>query len=285
MNKKLRGDAFLANESDLKKERQAERLKFIDLCAYVLGYVNRSLLTARFNIKGTYATTDIKEYQEQSLGRLSYNTSLKAYEPVDRFKPMFDHLHEDAFMLISEGTQKICFIPKLLDSQVAISIHGLEPKLELVAPVLRAIGRGLKVEIDYISNSSGQTKRLIAPHSLITAGNFKYVRAFDHKTGEFRSFKLNRIMHARLTNEKIDIEMQKNSDPDWNEVVTLVLRANQSLKHKEAIEFDYGMVNGELEVPIKKALLPFFLMDWNIAPQNQPNLPPVRFPLEIFKII
>lgn len=278
INKK---ELSLINKLYLKKERQAERLKFIDLCAYVLGYVNRGLLTSRFNIEIAYASRDIKEYQEQSLGKLSYNTSLKAYEPVGWFEPMFKHTIEDAFMLLSEGAQKINFLPILSESQAVTSIHGVEPKLELVAPLLRAVGRGLKVEIDYISNSSGQTQRLIAPHSLITAGNFKYVRAFDHKTGEFRSFKLNRIIHARLTNWKIDVEMQKDSDQDWNELVTLELSANQSLKYKEAIELDYGIVNGVLEVPIRKALIPFFLMDWNISPPEYQNLPSTLFPLQV----
>lgn len=32
-------------------ERQAERLQYIDLCAYVLGAVNRNVLMNRFEIK------------------------------------------------------------------------------------------------------------------------------------------------------------------------------------------------------------------------------------------
>ena len=268
-----------ANKLSLKEERQLERLKLIDLCAYVLGYVNRSLLTSRFDIESAYASRDIKKYQEESLNKLTYNTSLKAYEPVSWFEPLYMHSFEEAFTLISEGSQKISFIPKLSESKAVISISGIEPDLQIVAPVLRAVSRGIKVEIDYISTTSGKTKRLIAPHSLLSAGNFKYVRAFDHKSGEFRTFKLNRIIHAKLTNWKVESEMQKKSDSDWNENTTLTLVANRLLKHKEAIEFDYGLTNGKKEIQIKKALIPFFMMDWNIADKNQ-NLPPKQFPLE-----
>ncbi len=265
----------------LKEERQAERLKFIDLCAYVLGYVNRSLLTSRFNIESAYASRDIKKYQEETFEKLSYNTSLKAYVPVAWFEPTFEHTFEDAFLLISEGAQKISFIPKLAETQAVTSISGVEPDLKIIAPVLRAISRGLKVEIDYISTSSGSATRLIAPHSLIAAGNFKYVRAFDHKTGDFRAFKLNRIVNARLTSWKIDSEMQKSSDKDWNETVTLVLRANPNIRHKKSIEFDFGITNDVLEIPIQKALIPFFLMDWNIGTAEQTKAYPERFPIEL----
>ncbi len=269
----------MSKKLNLKKERQTERLVFIDLCAYVLGYVNRKLLTSRFDIEGSYASRDIKEYQAQSFDKLSYNTSLKAYEPVGWFEPMYKHSFNDAFMLLSEGAQKISFMPNLTESQVVVSSPGIEPDLEVIAPVFRAIGRGVKVEIDYISTSSGITKRLIAPHSLITAGNFKYVRAFDHKSGEFRTFKLNRVIHARFTSWSVNDEMQKEFDLDWNEETTLTIIANNQLKHKESIEFDYGLTNGKKEIQIKKALIPFFMMDWNIADKGQ-NLPPKQFPLE-----
>lgn len=271
----------MSSKPSLKENRQLERLKFIDLCAYTLGYVNRRLLTSRFDIEGAYASRDIKEYQAKTFEKLSYNTSLKAYEPVAWFEPMFEHTFEDAFLLISEGAQKISFIPKLAEAQVVTSIPGVEPDLKIIAPVLRALSRGVKVEVEYISTSSGLSKRLIAPHSLIAAGNFKYVRAFDHKTGEFRAFKLNRIVNARLTSWKIDEKMHKNSDQEWNEEATLALAANKNLKHKESIEFDFGLINGSKEIKIRRALIPFFLMDWNIAPQKHENLPATLFPLEV----
>lgn len=271
-------------KQDLKKIRQLERLKFIDLCAYILGYVNRSLLINAFDIKEVYATSDIKEYQKESLSQLAYNTSLKTYEPVSWFEPIYEHSLQDALMLISEGEQKKICIPGYSNSNNLTSIVGVEPKLEIIAPVLRALSRGVKVEIEYVSTSSGQSNRLIAPHSLITAGNFKYVRAFDHKSGEFRVFKLNRIITAKITRWGIEPKMQKNSDKEWNETVTLVLRANSNIRHKESIEFDYGIENGVLEVSIKKALLPFFIMDWNLAEPGQSIAYPERFPLEIVKI-
>ncbi|WP_040726951.1 YafY family protein [Thiomicrorhabdus sp. Kp2] len=187
--------------------------------------------------------------------------------------------------MISEGAQKIRFIPKLAETQVVTSIPGVEPDLKIIAPVLRTLSRGLKVEIEYISTSSGVSTRLIAPHSLIAAGNFKYVRAFDHKTAEFRAFKLNRIVNARPTSWKIGKEMNKDSDQEWNKKVILKLTANRNLKHKESIEFDFGLINGYKEVKIRKALIPFFLMDWNIAPQEHEHLPATLFPLEVKKII
>lgn len=268
----------MSEKLSLKEARQIERLKFIDLCAYVLGFVNRNLLTSRFNIESAYASRDIKEYQRQSFEKLTYNTSLKAYEPVGWFEPMFEHSFDDAFMLMSESSQKIRLMSKLTESQPVISSPGIEPDLAVIAPVFRAISREVKVEIDYISTSSGATTRLIAPHSLIKAGSFKYVRAFDHRTGQFRVFKLNRIIHSKYTSWGVENEISKQSDSEWNKEVVLVLAANKGLKHKEAIEFDFGLTDGQKEVQIKKAMIPFFLMDWNIAGIEK-DLPSELFPL------
>lgn len=274
------------NEQELRKERQSERLKFIDLCAYVLGYVNRRLIMGAHDVKEAYASRDIKEYQRLSLEQLSYNASLKAYEPVSWFEPIYQHTIDEALLLISEGEQRKVCIPEFSEGKKITSIAGVEPKLEIIAPVLRAVSRGLKVEIEYISTSSGQSSRLIAPHSIITAGNFKYVRAFDHKTGEYRVFKLNRIINARLTSWKIDPEMQKHSDKEWNETATLIIQANPHIKHKESIEFDYDIINGSLDIQIQKALIPFFLMDWNIADAaDLAKAYPERFPLQVVKTV
>lgn len=66
-------------------------------------------------------------------------------------------------------------------------------------------------------------------------------------------------------------------DKDWNMDVCVTIKVN----NKESIEFDYGLVNGKLEITIKKALLMYFLVDWNIAPQGYDSLPSILFPLKV----
>ncbi len=101
--------------------------------------------------------------------------------------------------------------------------------------VFRALNLNKKTEIDYISRSSGQTSRLIAPHSLIRTGCFVYVRGFDHRSGEFRSYKLNRITNSKLVESKPSDGQTKYNDDEWNQDIHII-KPNDNLEHKESIE-------------------------------------------------
>lgn len=270
--------------SDLAQERQLQRLKYIDLCAYVLGFINRKSLMNRFEVKEAWATRDFGAYQELSGDRLVYDHGMKGYRPADWFSPMYEHQSTDAIRLLSEGSQIIVCEEGFIQNSCSYSIKGVEPRLDNIYNVLRALNLKKKVHIEYLSRSSGKQQRLIAPHSLLRTGCFEYVRAFDHKSGEFRTFKLNRIISSRLVDHSPSIEQEKNSDLEWNQLVKLEIVANEGLIDKEAIEYDFGLINGELSVVLKKAMVIYFLMDWNIAPMEFPNLPAILFPLKLVAV-
>jgi len=273
----------LANNS-LKEERQLERLKYIDLCALVLGGVQRKMLMDRFDVSGVYATKDFAQYQSESGDRLKYDNSLKQYIPVDWFSPLYEHNTDDALMLISKGVQYVKCEPVLYERFHENEVPKVELDLAIVAPVLRATYRVKKAEIEYISRSSGKSKRLIIPHSVVTVGNFYYLRAFDHKSGEFRNFKLNRITGSDFFDYQPEPKMMIEADTEWQSRLLVTLTASDGHKYPEALETDYGLVNGELTVSVRKAMLHYFLMDWNIAPLGYSDLPPVLFPLQVSNI-
>jgi hypothetical protein len=270
--------------NNLKEDRQLERLKYIDLCAYVLGSVKRKMLIDRFGISGVYASKDFAQYQSESNARLKYDNTLKQYVPVDWFTPLYEHNTHDALMLISKGTQYIVCEPALFRRLHEYEIPRTEIDLTKIAPVLRATYRTKKAEIKYISRSSGRGTRLIVPHSVLTVGNFYYLRAFDHKTGEFRNFKLNRIMESTFHNYEPEPRMMIEADIEWQSKLSVSLVPNHGHKHPEALEIDYGLVNGEITLSVRKAMLHYFLMDWNIAPSGYTDLPSELFPLQVSKI-
>lgn len=270
--------------SDLAQERQLQRLKYIDLCAYVLGFINRKSLMNRFEVKEAWATRDFGAYQELSGDRLIYDHAMKGYRPADWFSPLYNHQSTDAIQLLSEGSQKIVCEEGFIHNSYSYSIKAVEPKLDKIYNVLRALNLKKKVYVEYLSRSSGKQQRLIAPHSLIRTGCFEYVRAFDHKSGEFRTFKLNRIISSKLVDHAPSLEQEKSSDHEWNQLVTLHIVANEGLTDKEAIEYDFGLINGELTIVLKKAMIMYFLMDWNIAPMEFSNLPPILFPLKLVAV-
>jgi hypothetical protein len=267
--------------SALAQKRQLYRLEYIDLCAYVFGVVNRRFLMNRFDVKEAWATKDFTAYQAKSGDSLVYDHGLKAYKPVEWFTPLFEHSLDDAIQLICEGKQSFLCEPQFAGNAYSYAIKNVKPNLSSIYNVFRALHLSKKVELDYISRTSGKTSRLIAPHSFIRTGCFVYVRGFDHLTGEFRSFKLNRIVNSKLVESKPLDCQTKIADEEWNTDVRVIIKINEKLDNKESIEFDYGLVNGRLETTIKKALLMYFLMDWNIAPQGLGSLPPVLFPLTV----
>ena len=267
--------------SDLAQERQLQRLQYIDLCAYILGFVNRKFLMNRFDVKQAWATKDFTAYQTKSGNSLVYDHGLRAYKPMEWFAPVFEHSVDDAIQLICEGRQSLLCEPKFAGNAYSYAIQSVKPNLANIFNVFRALHLSKKVEIEYISRSSGKTSRLIAPHSLIKTGCFVYVRGFDHRSGEFRSFKLNRVVNSKLVESRPSGRQTQFADQEWNIDVCVIIKANEKQGNKESIEFDYGLVDGRLEITIKKALLMYFLMDWNIAPQGYDSLPPVLFPLKV----
>lgn len=270
--------------NSLKEERGIERLRFIDLCAFVLGGVQRKTLMDRFDISGVYATKDFARYQSESGDRLKYDNSLKQYIPVDWFTPLYEHDSENALMLVSRGVQPVKCEPNLYEHFQENEVPKVELDLTKIAPVLRATYRAKKAEIAYISRSSGKSKRLIVPHSVVTVGNFYYLRAFDHKSGEFRNFKLNRITSSDFFDYQPEPKMMIAADTEWQSKLHVTLTANKGHKHPEALETDYGLVNGEITVSVRKAMLHYFLMDWNIAPLGYNDLPPELFQLQVSSI-
>lgn len=267
--------------TNLSEKRQLERLRYIDLCSFVLGFVNRKLLMNRFDVKQAWATKDFKSYQEKSGNQLEYDHALRAYKPKGDFTPIFEHSSNEAIKLISSGSQTIICEPDIAKTTLSYRIKSVEPKLENIYAVLRGIYLSSKVDIEYISRTSGHSKRAIAPHTLISTGSFHYVRAYDYKTAEFRNFKLNRIVSSTVIHQSPEEGECKTSDVDWELEIELTIICNGELQNRDAIEYDYGLIDGQLKIKIKKALLLFFLMDWNIAPQGYEDLPQDLFPLKV----
>lgn len=267
--------------SELADARQLQRLRYIDLCAYTLGMINRNLLMARFEIKQAWATKDISQYQLLADESLVYDHALRAYKPKAWFVPLYEHDVESVMQLLCEGKQDVVAEPVLAKNAYRYALTGVQPALAKISSVFRAMYLKKKAEVRYVSRTSGQSQRLIAPHSLIRTASFVYVRAFDHQSGEFRSFKLNRIIESQLVEQEVSPQQTQMSDNEWHTDVCVTLEANPDLDDKEAIEFDYGLTAGRLQVTIKKALLKFFMMDWNIAPPEFKQLPAMLFPLSV----
>jgi hypothetical protein len=129
----------------------------------------------------------------------------------------------------------------------------------MVAAVVKAIREKLSILVSYQSMSSlDESARLLSPHSLGYDGFRWHVRAYCHRRKNFNDFVLARILN--LESFELDY-VDASDDAQWHTWVTLVLAANPKLHpaKKRVIELDYGMTNGEAELPCRQAFLLYTL--------------------------
>ena len=111
------------------------------------------------------------------------------------------------------------------------------------------------------------------PHTLVDNGLRWHVRGFDRNHGEFRDFVLTRIKTAKVlersTLSGFELETQ---DRQWNRFIELELVPHPRIVHSEAIELDYGMVDGVMKVEIRAATAGYLLRQWHVDCSNNNEL-------------
>lgn len=128
----------LANLSQI----QSERLAYIDFRLYFLGEIGRRDLIDRFGIAPAGATLDLALYREIAPQNIEFDGSSKIYRLGQAFSPLFDH-----------ASQRVlpCESPSALSN----------PRMDVLAPICRAIHAKRPVAIRYHSMSSGESERAI----------------------------------------------------------------------------------------------------------------------------
>ena len=244
---------------------QAERLVHIDFWLYFIGELGRSDITERFGTALAGATRDISMYKDLAPSNIEFHASTKTYRPSTVFRPVFDHSSERALATLAKGFGEFtslgqqplirCEFPMLL---------GL-PRVEVLAPLSRAIHRGHPIKIGYCSNSSGISERVIVPFALVDTGLRWHVRAFDRKSETFRDFVLTRMTTIEvLEGEKTKRIESQDSDVQWTRVIELELIPHPSQQRPVVVQMDYGMDAGAIRVRARAATVGYMLRRWSI---------------------
>lgn len=113
----------------------------------------------------------------------------------------------------------------------------------------------------------GQTARetreprtlLLEPHTLVYTGYRWHVRAFSYEHGDFRDFVLARFLALPEISESG--QHRKEGDFDWNTWETWTIVPNPDLEsgQQAVIADDYGMVDSQLQLDVRKALALYYL--------------------------
>jgi hypothetical protein len=252
---------------------QKERLAFIDFSLQYFGQVARADLIQRFKTGLAACTRDLTAYRELAPQNLKLFHQTKNYHRTETFQPIFDHNPEAILTGLCRG------FGDGLSNGIQPSEHCIDatrlvhPKSEVIAAVMRAINNQQAISCNYISLSSGKTKREIVPHALVNNGQRWHVRAYDRKSKEFRDFVCTRLLsvteikapeQSTVVVTPLNTNELRISDTQWNKIVSVVLKPHPSIKVHQAIELDYEMTNGELKLEVRAALLGYLLRQWNV---------------------
>lgn len=243
---------------------QRERLAYIEFRLYFMGEVGRPDLASRFGVAPAGATRDLALYREIASRNIEFDGSSKIYRIGKHFSPIFEHTPPRVLSALSLGfgdgvngeSQPLlpCESPAVLSS----------PRMDVLAPICRAIHAKCPVAIHYHSMSSGESERVVVPFALVDTGLRWHVRAFDRKTDEFRDFVVTRIEAPTLLDEEPKTNERPDKDIQWTRIVELDLVPHPRLGRPEIVRMDYGMQGSSIRMRVRAAVAGYMLLRWSV---------------------
>ena len=249
---------------------QKRRLAFIDFLLLFKGSFSRGDLTNKFEMGMANATRDIALYRELAPDNSEFDNPGKLYRQSKLFSPLFEHDARKTLIKlannISDGFDAIGDIQFPVEAPSQLNV----PDIFIVARLVQAILNKKTVSVIYTSLSSGSASRELVPHSIVDNGLRWHIRAFDRKSSSFRDFVLTRISNVKLLDGDImnkvpEQHEEKLEDHQWLRMMPLQLIPHpNNVKFPTAIEMDYGMNDGVLNIDVRAALAGYLLRRWNV---------------------
>ena len=257
----------------------ALRYRLIETVVWWEGRLTTGHLIQSFGISRQQASKDINTYiTEHAPRNLTYDKQLKGYVPSTQFKPLFIDDSASAYLhLLYQNNERAPHIEGLALAYAhtkVLEVPDRSIKPEILRPLLKACRDHLRLDIDYVSlNRPNPEGRLIAPHTLVYTGMRWHVRAYCEKNGQYRDFVLSRLRGE----PNLDGESENRIDEDevWSTEVTVVIEPDSRLTpaQKAIIEADFGMLNGQLLIPTRRALVKYVLQRYQIDPTKMEPRP------------
>ena len=261
-------------------QSQRDRLAFVELRVRFVGEIRRQDLMTRFGIQAAAATRDLSQYKKLGPRNLDYNSKGKFYVRGEWFRPVFDFTAERVLTWLSQGFGD----GEPLHLRALVACEGLKlPNnldLDMLSVLTRAIHKKSAVEISYRAISSGLTTLELAPFAIADSGLRWHVRGYDRRSGDFHDFVLTRIADARLLAGPVKEHEGPDYDIQWNRIAELQLVPHPAnVQHPDAIEAEYGMENGVLQMRVRAAMAGYLMRHWNVDCTEDHSLKGIEFHL------
>jgi len=244
---------------------QKQRLAFIDFLLMFKGAFSRIDLTTKFEMGMANATRDIALYKDLAPTNSSFDNPSKTYIQNKTFKPLFEYEPRKTLAKlankISDGFDGVLEVSFPVDAPMQLNV----PDINIVAKLVQAVLNKKAVSIIYTSLSSGSKAREIIPHTIVDNGLRWHVRAFDRKTNSFRDFVITRISKVTLLDSNVEEFETEIEDNQWMRKMDLhIVPHPENVNYPQAIELDYGMEKGILQLSVRAALVGYLLRRWNV---------------------
>jgi hypothetical protein len=234
---------------------EKRKYQFIEVVLQWEGELTSSKLKDYFSIGSrTTAHKWISQYRELYPHNLhDYDPKDKRHRPSDNFTPQLTQGTLEEYLSFFGESASHEYLELL-----SPPVRNINPKL--VCQIIQACRQKLRLDIEYLSLSSGDREgRIISPHTLVNDGIRWHVRAYCEKNQQYRDFVLSRFSanpecegQAKFTEEQ---------DAEWNKQVTVSLIPDSRLSDikKHCIKLDYMMTNGKLDIPCRAAQVKYLL--------------------------
>lgn len=244
---------------------QKQRLAYIDFKLLFIGHVTRSEVVNYFGQGLSSASRDITLYKDLCPQNMEYDSRDKRYYQTPEFTPLVAHDAKKTLAKlanhISDGFDAISDTDLPVEAPSQLNI----PDIFSVARLVQATVNKKAVSVIYTSLSSGSSAREIVPHSIVDNGLRWHVRGFDRKSSSFRDFVITRISKVTLIEEEVNRGEDKLADHQWMRMMPLRLVPHpENIKHPTAIELDYSMNDGMLELNVRAAMAGYLLRRWDV---------------------
>ncbi|EWH06179.1 transcriptional regulator [Pseudoalteromonas lipolytica SCSIO 04301] len=263
------------SELETKSHSVKERLRFIELTLLFRGWIIRKDIVDKFETSMPAATRDLKAYNDLAPGNMSLDKSTKKWViELGGFNPIFPIERNTALSILrnSEFAQSI----GITHSGGVLGVPRISaPSIDVLAHLTRAVANGEAVLIEYCAASRGVETTEIVPHSFVDNGTRWHIRSYDKARGRFWDFVIGRIMSIKHIDSKVLPEETYDADYQWNRMVRLELIPHPSLKNlnnKKALEYEYGMENGQLTIQVRAAVAGYWLRMWNVDSSTDHSL-------------
>jgi len=235
------------------------RLEFVEFRLYWDGRVNRADLTREFGISVPQASLDLSRYQQLAPSNMTYDKSAKTYLASPDFRPLFFSPDADAYLnslrsisdkVLSPDQTWLSRIPEF----AALPVPSRSTNAAHLRTILAGIQNKTALHIRYQSMSRpNPTWRWISAHALGFDGFRWHARAFCHLDRSYKDFLLPRIFDVGDAGPS---EGSATADRVWNAIVILRIAPHPGLTpaQRRAVELDYGMRRGILELEVRAAL-------------------------------